>query len=543
METNLVDRTVTTSDKSEVDAMADSGLSSEDGLSAVIGREGQESPLISETVELDRNRIVPPERAVQPTAEPHFIAKSEVTSPQSTSKPSTVGDRNAPKGRIFGGIKNLEFTKKQSELDAELSSVRKMREKFASKPLTEKRKSERLQQQEKASELRLVRKMRENSLKEIEMMERENLKAREQSIVSEEFENVRRIRSIFSEQEDDVGSQDSTEKEVKEFNSGTLDGFKVGAKNGVIAPRPLSMTTTGLFSQERTGLNKKVTKSVTDEELDMIRNIRMNMTFEDEDTAVFEDPNKNVIDLEHHLEMAKTFAENPDDLETCPLTASVSDWVQYYRSHAEFSSQKLDSSREAMKNNAFEEIRQIRENHASDELLAERQRRAAAEKMKASELEKELSLVRSTRKKTSYSPSSRCSNIHTDNDLEDVRKLRRTKSLGSHPAFTGENFRIEQKPKPLLFGGVNVLPYRVVAISNIDSSRDTSADHSQHKSCKPCKEKSSTASNLKHEESRTGGQDFEGNEESQRMVCARSQETLYAEKDKVEGTNSSYMIV
>ena len=539
--TNLVDRPVDPCNRSEADTMVDLDLASTNVLSAEIGHEGQESPLSSRTVELERNMILSPKKVVQSQAEPDLSTKSETTSTKSANKPPIFGGGNTSKGRLFGGIKNLEFTKKQSELDAELSNVRKIREKFASKPFREKRSSERLQQQEKASELRLVRRMRENSLKEMEMMERENLKARKQAIVSEEFENVRRIRSIFSGQECDIGKEDSMKKGAKDFNFGRLDGFKVGAVKDAITPRPLSKTATGAFSQDATELNKKVARSVTNEELDMIRNIRMNMSFEDEDIAVFEDPNKNVVDLEHRLEMAKRLAENPDDLEACPMTASVSDWVRYYRSHAEFTPQKLDSGREVMKNDAADEVRQIRENYASDEVMAERRRRAASEKVKSSELEKELSSVRSTRQNMFYSPSSRSDNVHTDTDLEDVRRLRRTKSLGSHPAFTGESFGIEQKSKPLIFGGVNILPYREVAISDAASSKDASDDDNQHKSSKPFEEKISTASSLIHD--RTGGQDFEENEESQRMACARSQETLCAEKDKVKGTSSGYMIV
>ena len=343
--------------------------------------------------------------------------------------------------------------------EKKLSTVRRVRETLSSAMLAEKRKKEGLKKQMRNSEIRLIRKMRENSLKEMEWEDKEKLKKeKRESGIDSELEIVRKLRRNFTGPNDQGEIQDSARSNEKTLNLILTDDGLSGAEIGSPMRHNFTMQDDyEMSAEERNG------RSAAEQGLEMVRNVRSSMTFTEEDGDVFrEDEREDFVQLDYQLEPAKQEGAKLNCAEAQERAREL-EIIRYYRANAEFSPQKVNTS---ITNDDKEiaKIRDIRGSFNSENLLAERRARAASERKKAYEREKELMDVRKTRQNIVYSLSPRHSHSSDKKELSDVRELRRTRSLGSLPSFTGESIDDTRKRRTWVFGGVNILPYREVAI-------------------------------------------------------------------------------
>ena len=500
--------------KSKVEETADFGFVTKEYSSVEFGKEDG-SPLISSGAQLDRDR------------EPLKASQSNVTSDsQQTSKLKVEISEGAevkrlPQGHPVSGNKRaqLGYKKRRTELETELSNVRKMREKFSIKCSQQKRNTDSHQTQERASELRLLRIMRGNSLKEMEIEEKENLKRKKSSDIAAELENVRRIRASFRSPEGDDFNQYSAIEEVEILKAGDLSG-------DVVSPSYLDP---GVFRKNKEDFQQRTIRSVTDEELDMVRSMRSKLSSGDEENAVFEDSSQEISNMEgRHEVTAMKFPEKARDVEApFPSITSELDWIRYCRPHAECSPQKPETDTSSIDSSKIEEIRHLREGHSPGELMAERRVRAEFDKRRADELEEELTNVRSARRSLSQRPFSQSDNYSSRSDLDDVRKLKRTSSLGGIPEFTGEGPTTGRRSKAWVFGGVNILPHREVVI-NIDENKGKGASHreKQQGSEKYNKERIISTSNLEDDGKKRSEQNMQENQGEQVLARTDNQESV-----------------
>ena len=469
----------------------------------------------SETMEVSTSK---------PTADYEKIEKPEAKIDSELEVKKALKSHSFSSKKDFVPKSKLDVKKRKSELEAELSNVRKMRQDFANRMFKEKRSIDSLQRQEKASELRLVRKMRENSLKEIQMEEKEKLKVDKRSEIAAELEDVRRIRKNFSGLAEDEFENYSLEGKTSILEANQLAGVEGDMLDSVIksgAVSPLQKSS-DIFQHCRDTLPPIATRTVTDDELDLVRGIRSKMRSEDEEDVVFEDSSMESADVEQSL-----VVENP-------LARTELDWVRYHRSHAEVSPQKLEASFANLEDRRLEEIRHIRKSCSPDELMAERRARAESEKQRLNELEKELANVRYMRQKTLCSIDLKGSNVSSGNDLEDVRELRRTKSLGSLPAFRGESTEYGQKSKTWVFGGVNILPHREVVINTgcHGDGKVNSFGPNQQNSENFKKQTERPSSSFESENKKANQQNLKGNQELKMAAVASDRQSPFREQEQ-----------
>ena len=514
----------------------------EEYSSVGIGKE-DETPFISNGLQSDGDKEPLQASAIIFTSEAQQTSKLKAENGKGTDV------KRLSQGLSFNGNKNtatnsqLGYKKRRSELERELSNVRKVREKFSSKHSQEKRNAESYQIQGRASELRLIRKMRENSLKEMEMEEKEKLKKKKRSDMAAELENVRKIRANFHgpEEGDDV-NQSSAVDEVEILKVGDATGrrnlsgelARSGARSGAFSPSYLD---TDAFHKNREEFNERTIRSVTDEELDMVRNVRSKMSFEDEEAAVFEASSEEISNSEGRHETTKKFPENGRDNEApFPSISSELNWIRYCRSHVDCSPQKLDTDSSSIHRNKIEEIRHLRARNTPDELMAERRDKAAIDKRRADELEKELISIRSARRNLFQRPSSQGDNYSSKSDLDDLRKLRRTSSLGSLPEFTGEGTTTGRRSKAWVFGGVNILPHREVVI-NIGENKSQGTSHleTQQGSEKCYMDRTNSASNLEDDDMKLSDQNMQGNQNVQVLARTNNHASVFRDGDERKG--------
>ena len=493
------------------------------------------APLVTSAV---TSRVETAVKASTPTVE--VIASSELKVRKGVDvRPRAKEEKDIQGGSI--GRKEKFVTKPQQELktqrslvERELSNVWKIRGKFNAKMFTEKCKAENLQRQEKDSELRLIRKMRENSLKEMEMEEKEKNRRDKQSKITSELENVRRLRRDFSGPEDENAIYCSVREGIKSpVISEPGEDVAGNTEFGVVLPSSIHDE---VFYQSQAESRPAKARSVTEEELAMVRNIRSNMTFEEDENVFYKDSSKEIAELEYHLELAKNMASNADvaeehvpgkDAKTKEL-----EWIRHYRSHAEMSPHRLDINHAAEDDKGISEVRNLRAGYSPDALMAERRARSASERLKAEELERELMSIRKTRQSEIYSPESKGNKSSSESDLEEVRRLKRTRSLGSLPAFIGKSSEEKKRNKPWIFGGVNILPYREVAI-NIDNSKEGSTNDAIEKgSQKSVQEQSKMPGDFGNEGMKRNEEKFAGGHDCHKVSNVEKEEEPTKEKLK-----------
>ncbi|XP_065069079.1 uncharacterized protein LOC135694323 isoform X2 [Rhopilema esculentum] len=155
--------------------------------------------------------------------------------------------------------------------------------------------------------------------------------------------------------------------------------------------------------------------------------------------------------------IVKAMKEKPSDIER------ELKMVRQVRESAGYTPTKSKNDKGNEVNKEIGEIRRIRAEGDFADVLEERRARCNS----VSERQAELERVRATRQRLVYSsgrPEARRPMSLTDDELGDVRRLKRTKSLGSLAELNGIGLDSTSSRRSWVFGGVNVLPYREVAI-------------------------------------------------------------------------------
>lgn len=396
------------------------------------------------------------------------IGANEIEAPNTAHpRPLFKARRNVKNiSNIFNstGDSILSFKTRRPDGEKNKKNVKAIMDRFSWKTAREESKSESLQREKRDSELRLIRKMRESSLKSIELEEKQKLKRDgSESEIVRELETVRRLRKDFS------GPEDENKNEIGK--GGCSSGFWGDCSGGMVAEKIETYFASEVFlstnidgdlqPQNLSGRNLTSIRNAMEEELEMVRRIRKSMTFEeDEENCFHDDVKEKIASAELQLEMAGQAGNLLEEFEE-RKTRSISHYEE-----------RVDS-----------ELRVKRPASTSDDHLAERRARRASEKERADKLQRELEDVRIARQSATFNPEAKDYQSLNERDLGAVRKLRRTKSLGSLPQFTGDNLR--ERNISWVFGGVNILPYREVAIKLEELSGSKQSGTQDDNRCKP----------------------------------------------------------
>ena len=273
------------------------------------------------------------------------------------------------------------------------------------------------------------------------------------SEIDSELEMVRELRRSMSF---DSESNDYDDSSTDERNS-----VKCKRLEGELEMISQSMRSASFDYSYRYESSLQQRKHEIEMELNIIREKQDGVACDDIDTKYKTPVDKwgqsLPVERKEDDDIVNAMKEKPSDIER-EITM-----VRQVRESAGYTHTKSKYCKGNEVNKEIGEIRRIRAEGDFVDVLEERRARCNS----ASERQAELERVRATRQRLVYSSGrseARRPMSLTDGELGDVRKLRRTKSLGSLAELTGIGLDSTSSRRSWVFGGVNVLPYREVAI-------------------------------------------------------------------------------
>ena len=338
--------------------------------------------------------------------------------------------------RSFDENNNATDSQKKRDLEAELEMVKESRHSIDSDIEDSIMKYWETKQNELDRELELVRQSR-LSMSLDGPQDASDISEEKKAKLENELEMVRKSRETI----DDIDADSSIEKYWEMRRVENANDFEIVRQ---------SRLSVSLGNLDDISAQNEARKLELDIELDMVRRSRVDAASQEIDDSIVEAVHKRNQEIDEELQMVRRSRS-----ETVYIPPQFTD-----HSREEFLKE-------------IEELRGLRERGES--FIDQRRQRLALEEARRAEMDEELERVKLFRQNSVLEPEVRDiqHEIETEEELHGVRRLRRTKSLGSLPSITGDGLD-EKRRKAWVFGGVNVLPFREVSI-DIDEREKSKA--------------------------------------------------------------------